>query len=105
MIALALRLAFNPHVWLVVGAFAVVAYLIHWGDKHGSNARKVAAIERQLADTNARLTGYAERDERAAIADEHARESGYLKAIADLGSTNKCLVTPAMVTALSRIDR
>ena len=97
--------ALNPRVWIAAGVIAIGLYLVHWGDANGFNAQRVAAIERQLADTNARLKGYQQRDDQAAIDADVLRDEGYQRAKQELGATDKCIITPAMAEALNRIEQ
>ena len=89
--------------WIVTAASMFGAYLVHWGDAHGFNAYRLRLIQRELADVNSRIAGYTQRDEQAAIDAEVLRSEGYHKALAELGTTDKCVVTPAMAKAFGRI--
>lgn len=95
----------SKHLWAAIAAVAFCGYLIHWGDANGFNARRVKQIERELADVNSRIAGYTQRDDQAAIDAELLRSEGYHKALSELSTADKCLVTPAMVRAFERITR
>ena len=60
-------------------------------------------IERELADVNSRIAAYTLRDDQAAIDSDVLRNQGYQRALAELGTADKCVVTPAMVKAFTRI--
>lgn len=92
---------------LVIGSIIVTLCIAiaGWGDMHGFNAAKVRKIEAELAHVNARIKEFTLRDEQAAIDDEALRNEGYQKALSELGSADKCIVTPAMVRAIERVSQ
>lgn len=93
----------SKNFWIAIAAVAFCGYLVHWGDANGFNAAKVAKIERELADVNSRIAAYTLRDDQAAVDADLLRSEGYHKALSELGTADKCLVTPAMVRAFERI--
>lgn len=95
----------KTYLFATIAAVFVVfcAYLVHWGDTHGFNARRLHQIERELADVNSRIAGYTLRDDQAAIDADVLRSEGYHKALSELGTVDKCVVTPAMVRAFERV--
>lgn len=88
---------------IAIGAVVLAGYLVWWGDAHGLNASRVAAIQRELDDVNARIATYNRIDEQAAVDAEVLRSEGYHKALAELGAADKCIVTPGMLKAFERI--
>jgi cell division protein FtsB len=95
-----------PLTYLKLGAaVAIVAYLVWWGDAYGLNARRVAKIERDLIEANARIKAYSQRDDQAEAEAEKAREAGYHQAMAELASGDTCIVSDTMARALGRIVR
>lgn len=92
--------------WFIVGMVIFAGgWLVWWGDNHGSSARQLAEIRRQAAATEARVDGFTTADEKSAAEIDKLRAEGYDKAIADLASSEKCVATPAMVRAFSRITQ
>lgn len=92
--------------WFIVGMVIVAGgWLVWWGDNHGFSARQLAEIKRQAAATNAKIEGFNARDEQAAIDADVLRSEGYQKALADLSAADKCIVTPAMIRAIGRINQ
>jgi tRNA(Phe) wybutosine-synthesizing methylase Tyw3 len=95
----------SKELWIAIGAVALAAYLVHWGDSNGFNASKVRAIQRELDRVNAEVSAYNRTDDQAAVNADALRAEGYQKALAELGTSDKCVVTPAMVRAFERIAR
>jgi hypothetical protein len=92
--------------YLKFGSVAVlVIYLVAWGDRNGFNAQKMAKIERELIAANAAVKSYSQRDDQAAVDADTLRDEGYRRALADLGSGDKCVVTETMARALGRINQ
>lgn len=90
--------------YLKIGvAAALVIYLVVWGDRNGVNAHRIAKIERELIAANAAIKSYNQRDDQAAVEADTLRDEGYRRALADLGSADKCVVTDTMARALGRI--
>lgn len=96
-------------IWLpylkIGAAVALVAYLVWWGDAHGLNARRVAKVERELVEANARIKAYSQRDDEAAREADKLREQVFHEAMAELAAGDKCIVTDAMARALGRITQ
>lgn len=96
-------------IWLpylkIGAAVALVAYLVWWGDAYGLNARRVAKIERELVEANARIKSYNQRDDQAAVEADKLREQAYHEAMAELSSNDRCIVTDAMARALRRVSQ
>ncbi len=95
----------DPRAWMAIGALFVAWYLIDYGNRTGSNSKRVAVIEAQLADTNARLKGYTSRDEQAAIDADVARSEGYDRAVLTLklAPKDRCPATQAMIQAFEMV--
>lgn len=95
----------SKELWIAIGAVALAGYFIHWGNAHGPNAVRLAAIQRELDTVNAKVEAYNQRDDQAAVDAELLRSEGYHKALAELGAADKCIVTPAMLRAFERVSR
>lgn len=95
----------SKELWIAIGAVSLAGYFIHWGNAHGPNAARVAAIQRELDSVNAKVAAYNQRDDQAATDAEVLRSEGYHKALAELGTADKCIVTPAMLRAFERVSR
>lgn len=95
----------NPKVWFIVGMIALAGYLVWYGDNHGFSARKLDTIQRDLDKANARIKGFTQADDQAAIDADVLRDEGYQRALKDLGANDKCIVTPGMIQAFERLLR
>lgn len=93
-------------IWFIVGMVVVAGVvLVAWGDSNGLNARKLAAIKTDLDKANARIKGFTQADDQAAIDADVLRNEGYERALKDLSATDKCIATETMVRAINRISR
>jgi cell division protein FtsB len=98
IITLAMRMGL-----IAAACLAVAAYLISWGDRHGFNAHRVAAIRAELAATNARLADYEAHDNANAATADSLRDEAYQRALADLTKGGRIPITPAMAEAFNRV--
>ncbi len=90
--------------WVIVGMVIFAGgWLVWWGDNHGFSAHALAKIRAEHAAATARIEGFTQRDDQAAIDADVLRSQGYQKALADLTSADKCIATPAMIRAFGRI--
>lgn len=89
----------NPRVWIIVGALAVVGYAFDRGIKY-EQRREAARIEA----TNKRIREVNAREEAVAFKEETEREKAFDAAAPVLAKADKCLATPEVAEALSRIQ-
>jgi len=87
----------------VTAMLFVAGYLVSWGDRHGFNAHRIAAMQREIDATNDSLKTFAEHDFATAATADSLREEGYQAAVALLNGSGKCLVTPVMAQAFARL--
>lgn len=92
--------------WAIV-AMVVFAggWLVWFGDHHGTNAMRLAAIQAELAETNKSILDFTTKDNQAATEADALRSEGYQKALSEILTGEKCLVTPAMAASFGRITR
>ena len=93
-------------IWFIVATVVGAGIaLFALGDAHGLNAKRVAAVVAERDKANARIKGFTQADDQAAIDADVLRDQGYQRALKDLGAVDKCIVTPGMIQAFERIVR
>ena len=96
--AIALRLLLHPYS--LIGIAALLAF--GWAFNQGKNYEKRAEA-RRIEATNTRIRQVNAREEAIADQEETARQRAFTAAFPVLAAAGKCIATPEVAAALSRI--
>lgn len=93
-----MALLLNPRVWMAAGVIALLAYTWNHGRKYEQHQEAV-----RIEATNKRIRAVIDREEVVAAKEAAARDDAFAAAAPVLLKAGKCVATPDVAAALSKI--